>query len=163
MLAEACALLLDAGGPKVFEFDEPRRSGVDDGMEVVSVGVIGAGRLMTPLLSRMLEYDYVDVRVVIDPNPMAPGMMIAQSLGIPTSGAVEDVLTMMTDLDFIFCGDDDPAVRDAILDHMHRTNNRHTMLFNELATRFIMSLTKDARELMQLVPLHPVHRIAEDD
>jgi hypothetical protein len=147
----------------VFEFDDHSRSGVDDGMEVVSVGVIGAGGLMTPLLSRMLEYDYVDVRIVIDPNPMAPGMMIAQSLGIPTSGVVDDILPMMVDLDFIFCGDDDPAVRDAILDHMRRMNNRRTMLFNELATRFIMSLTKDARELMQLVPSHPVHRIADGD
>jgi hypothetical protein len=147
----------------VFEFDDHSRSGVDDGMEVVSVGVIGAGGLMTPLLSRMLEYDYVDVRIVIDPNPMAPGMMIAQSLGIPTSGVVDNILPMMVDLDFIFCGDDDPAVRDAILDHMRRMNNRRTMLFNELATRFIMSLTKDARELMQLVPSHPVHRIADGD
>lgn len=147
----------------MFEFDDHSRSGVDDGMEVVSVGVIGAGGLMTPLLSRMLEYDYVDVRIVIDPNPMAPGMMIAQSLGIPTSGMVDDILPMMVDLDFIFCGDDDPAVRDAILDHMRRMNNRRTMLFNELATRFIMSLTKDARELMQLVPSHPVHRIADGD
>jgi len=111
----------------------------------------------------MLEYDYVDIRIVVDPNPMAPGRMIAESLGIPTSGAVDDILQMMVDLDFIFCGDDDPAVRDAILDHMRRMNNRRTMLFNELATRFIMSLTKDARELMQLVPSHPVHHIGDGD
>jgi len=147
----------------VSEFDDRSRGYVDDGVEVVSVGVIGAGRLMTPLLSRMLEYDYVDVRMVIDWNPMAPGMMIAQSLGIPTSGALADILPMMLDLDFVFCVDDDPAVRDAILDHVRRTNNRRTMLFDELATRFVMSLTKDARELMQLVPSHPVHRVAEGD
>lgn len=145
------------------ELGDRSRGGVDDGVEVVAVGVIGAGGLMTPLLSRMLEYDYVDVRIVIDPNPMAPGRMIAESLGIPTSGAVDDILPMMVDLDFIFCGDGDPAVRDAILDHMRRVNNRRTMLFNELATRFIMSLTKDARELMQLVPSHPVHHIADGD
>lgn len=147
----------------MFEFDDRSRSGVDDGMQVVSIGVIGAGRLMTPLLSRMLEYDYVDVRMVIDSNPMAPGMMIAQALGIPTSGAIDDILPMMVDLDFVFCVDDDPAVRDAIVDHLRHTNNRRTMLFNELATRFIMSLTKDARELMQLVSSQPVHRVAEDD
>lgn len=147
----------------MLEFDDRSRGGVDDGREVVSVGVIGGGRLMTPLLSRMFEYDYVDVRMVIDSNPTAPGMMIAQSLGIPTSGALADILPMMLDLDFVFCVDDDPAVRDAIFDHMRQTNNRRTMLFNELATRFIMSLTKDARELMQLVPSHPVHRVADGD
>lgn len=145
------------------EFDDRSTGGVDVDMEVISVGVIGAGRLITPLLSRMLEYDYVDVRMVIDPNPMAPGRMIAQSLGIPNSATVEDILPMMLDLDFVFCVHDDPAVRDAILDHMRRENNRRTMLFNELATRFIMSLTKDARELMQLVPSRPVHRVAEGD
>ena len=145
------------------EFDDRSTGGVDVDMEVISVGVIGAGRLITPLLSRMLEYDYVDVRMVIDPNPMAPGRMIAQSLGIPNSATVEDILPMMLDLDFVFCVHDDPAVRDAILDHMRRENNRRTMLFNELATRFIMSLTKDARELMQLVPSRPVHRVTEDD
>ena len=145
------------------EFDDRSTGGVDVDMEVISVGVIGAGRLITPLLSRMLEYDYVDVRMVIDPNPMAPGRMIAQSLGIPNSATVEDILPMMLDLDFVFCVHDDPAVRDAILDHMRRENNRRTMLFNELATRFIMSLTKDARELMQLVPSRPVHRVAEAD
>jgi len=145
------------------EFDDRSTGGVDVDMEVISVGVIGAGRLITPLLSRMLEYDYVDVRMVIDPNPMAPGRMIAQSLGIPNSATVEDILPMMLDLDFVFCVHDDPAVRDGILDHMRRENNRRTMLFNELATRFIMSLTKDARELMQLVPSRPVHRVAEGD
>ena len=147
----------------MFEFDDRSRRDVDEVAEVVSVGVIGAGRLITPLLSRMLEYDYVDVRMVIDPNPMAPGRMIAQSLGIPNSGAVEDILPMMLDLDFVFCVDDDPAVRDVIFDHMRRENNRRTMLFDELATRFIMSLTKDARELMQLVPSRAVHRVDEGD
>lgn len=145
------------------EFDDQSGLGIDDGAEVVAVGVIGAGGLMTPLLSRMLEYDYVNIRMVVDPNPMAPGRMIAESLGIPTSSALDDILAMMVDLDFIFCGDDDPAVRDVMLDHLRRTNNRRTMLFNELATRFIMSLTKDARELMQLVPSHPVHHITDGD
>jgi acetaldehyde dehydrogenase (acetylating) len=147
----------------MLEFDDRSRRGVDDGTEMVSVGVIGAGRLMTPLLSRMLEYDYVDVRIVIDPNPLAPGMMIAQSLGVATSREVDDILPLMDELDFVFCVFDDPSVRDAIFDHMRSHNNRRTMLFNELATRFIMSLTKDARELMQLVPSYPVHRVAEGD
>jgi acetaldehyde dehydrogenase (acetylating) len=147
----------------MLEFDDRSRRGVDDGAEMVSVGVIGAGRLMTPLLSRMLEYDYVDVRIVIDPNPLAPGMMIAESLGVPTSGEVEDIFPLMHDLDFVFCVFDDPSVRDSIYDHMRSQNNRRTMLFNELATRFIMSLTKDARELMQLVPSYPVHRVADGD
>ncbi len=147
----------------MLEFDDQSRGGVDDGIEVVCIGVIGAGPRMTPLLSRMLEYDYVDVRMVVDPNPMAPGRMIAQSLGIPTYDAVDDILSMMLDLDFMFCVNDDPAVRDVILDSLRRTNNRRTMLFNELATRFITSLIKDARELMQLVPSHPVHRVGEGD
>ncbi len=133
----------------------------DEELETVKVGVIGAGRRMTPLLSRMLEYDYIEVRVVVDKDETAPGRMIAESLGVPTSGDVQQLLQMTDELDFVFCVNDDDRMRDVLIDHFRRTNNRRTMLFNELATRFIMSLTKDARELMQLIPGYQARRIDE--
>ncbi|GAB4244954.1 MAG: hypothetical protein Kow00129_04680 [Thermoleophilia bacterium] len=120
--------------------------------DYVTVGVVGAGRRMTPLLSRMLEYDYVDVRIVIDSNAFAPGMLIAQSLGVKTSDDLADLFRELPNLDFVFCVHDDEEVKDAIMAEFVRTSNRRTMFLNELATRFIMSLCKDARELMQLAP-----------
>lgn len=128
----------------------------EDTVEVVAVGVIGAGRRMTPLLSRMLEYDYVDVRLVVDTNRAAPGLLIAESLGVPTSQRTEDIFAILDQLDFLFCVNDDEELRDRIIVEFKRADNRHTILLNELATRFIMSLSKDARELMQLVP-RPLH------
>lgn len=124
----------------------------DEHAEIVSVGVIGAGRRMTPLLSRMLEYDYVDVRMVVDASPAAPGVLIAQSLGVPTSTNVHDLFAILGQIDFLFCVNDDPDMRDRVLTEFRRTNNRRTIFLNELASRFITSLTKDARHLMQLVP-----------
>lgn len=125
--------------------------GIEEG-EAVSVGVIGAERRMTPLLSRMLEYDYVDVQLVVDRNPAAPGILIAESLGVPVSQEPQDLLDIIGDLDFVFCIDDDEEFRHRMIDEFRDTNNRHTVLLGELATRLIMSLCKDARELMQLAP-----------
>lgn len=124
----------------------------DEQAEIVTVGVIGAGRRMTPLLSRMLEYDYVDVLMVVDASPAAPGVLIAQSLGVPTSDKVEALFAILDQIDFLFCVNDDQELRDSVLSEFMRTNNRRTKLFDELASRFITSLTKDARHLMQLVP-----------
>lgn len=120
-------------------------------LETVTVAVIGASRPMTPLLSRMLEYDYVDVRLIVDSCLTAPGMLIAQSLGVPTSANVEDVFAVLPELDFLFCIKDD-ELRGRIVAELQRTGNRRTVLMNQLATRFIMSLSKDARELMRLSP-----------
>ncbi|MHB0980425.1 MAG: hypothetical protein ACYC5Q_10220 [Thermoleophilia bacterium] len=133
-------------GDARYEFSGDQRD------ETVTVGVIGAGRRMTPLLSRMLEYDYVDVRMVVDASPTAPGILIAQSLGVETSGKVEDLFAILGEIDFLFCVNDDADLRDLVINEFRRTNNRRTIFLNELASRFITSLTKDARHLMQLVP-----------
>jgi hypothetical protein len=55
-------------------------------------------------------------------------------------------------MDFVFCGDDEPHVRDRLIEEFLRTGNHRTTFLNPLATRFVMSLTKDARELLRFVP-----------
>jgi len=137
----------------LFQHGEGFEAAADEQSEIVTVGVIGAGRRMTPLLSRMLEYDYVDVRMVVD-SPSAPGVLIAQSLGVHTSDKVEELFAILGEIDFLFCVNDDNELKDRVISEFRRTNNRRTMFFNELASRFIISLTKDARHLMQLVPPH---------
>jgi hypothetical protein len=124
----------------------------DADVEVVTVGLIGAGRGITPLLSRMLEYDYVDVLMVIDGNLAAPGLLIAGTMGVPTSHRLDDLLELLPAMDFVFCVDDDPNVRDRLIEEFLHTENHRTTFLNPLATRFIMSLTKDARELLAFVP-----------
>ena len=121
--------------------------------ESIAVGVIGAGSRMTPLLSRMLEYDYVDVRIVVDANPTAPGILIAQSLGVYTTADLDHLFLILDELDFLFCVTDEPGVKDQVISEFRRTNNRRTTFLNELATRFITSLSKDSRHLVQLGPL----------
>ncbi|MHB8867320.1 MAG: hypothetical protein ACYC6T_10030 [Thermoleophilia bacterium] len=138
----------------LFEDGEGFAAAGDEQSEIVTVGVIGAGRRMTPLLSRMLEYDYVDVRMVVDASPSAPGVLIAQSLGVHTSDKVEELFAILGEIDFLFCVNDDNELKDRVISEFRRTNNRRTIFFNELASRFITSLTKDARHLMQLVPPH---------
>jgi hypothetical protein len=124
----------------------------DPDVEVVTVDVIGAGRGITPLLSRLLEYDYVDVLMVVDDNPAAPGMLIAGTMGVSTSQRLDDLLSLLPAMDFVFCGDDHPQVRDRLIEEFLRTGNHRTTFLNPLATRFVMSLTKDARELLGFVP-----------
>ncbi len=121
--------------------------------ESIAVGVIGAGSRMTPLLTRMLEYDYVDVRIVVDANPTAPGILIAQSLGVHTTADLDHLFLILDELDFLFCVTDEPGVKDQVISEFTRTNNRRTTFLNELATRFITSLSKDSRHLVQLGPL----------
>jgi hypothetical protein len=124
----------------------------DPDVEVVTVGLVGAGRGITPLLSRLLEYDYVDVLMVVDDNPAAPGMLIAGTMGVSTSQQLDDLLAILPAMDFVFCGDDHSHVRDRLIEEFLRTGNHRTTFLNPLATRFVMSLTKDARELLRFVP-----------
>lgn len=132
----------------------------DDAAErdTVTVGVIGAGRRITPLLSRMLEYDYVDVLIVVDPDPVAPGVLIAQSLGVDTSVDPENLFRILGEIDFLFCVNDDAELRERVTAEFRRTGNTRTVLLNELATRFITSLSKDSRHLVELLPPGAVHR-----
>jgi hypothetical protein len=126
--------------------------------DTVTVGVIGAGRRITPLLSRMLEYDYVDVLIVVDPDPVAPGVLIAQSLGVDTSVDPENLFSILGEIDFLFCVNDDADLRERVIAEFRRTGNTRTVLLNELATRFITSLSKDSRHLVELLPPGAVHR-----
>jgi hypothetical protein len=136
----------------VFDRDFISGQGADADVETVTVGLIGAGRGITPLLSRLLEYDYIDVLMVIDGNPAAPGMLIASTMGVPTSDDMDDLLRLLPAMDFVFCIDDDPDVRDRLIEEFLHTGNHRTTFLNPLATRFIMSLTKDARTLLGFVP-----------
>ncbi len=147
----------------LFEDGEGYEAASGEQSEIVTVGVIGAGRRMTPLLSRMLEYDYVDVRMVVDASPSAPGVLIAQSLGVHTSDKVEELFAILGEIDFLFCVNDDDELKDRVISEFRRTDNRRTIFFNELASRFITSLTKDARHLMQLVPPHAWGPGGQDD
>jgi acetaldehyde dehydrogenase (acetylating) len=122
------------------------------------VGVIGAGQRITPLLSRMLEYEYVDVRMVVDPDPGAPGVLIAQSLGVTTTADPESLFKILDGIDFLFCVEDDADLRMRVISEFRRANNTRTVLLNELATRFITSLSKDSRHLVELLPPGAVHR-----
>ena len=67
---------------------------------------------------------------------------------------MEELFAILGEIDFLFCVNDDNELKDRVISEFRRTNNRRTMFFNELASRFIISLTKDARHLMQLVPPH---------
>jgi hypothetical protein len=89
---------------------------------------------------------------VVDASPAAPGVLIAQSLGVHTTHRVEDLFAILGEIDFLFCVNDDDDLKDRVINEFRRTNNRRTIFFNELASRFITSLTKDARHLIQLVP-----------
>ena len=115
--------------------------------------MIGAGRGVTPLLSRMLEYDYIDVLMVIDGNPAAPGMLIASTMGVPhrttgrpPAGAARAGLRVLRRRR--------PGRARPLIDELLHTANHRTTFLNPLATRFIMSLTKDARKLLGSFPAH---------
>jgi hypothetical protein len=73
-------------------------------------------------------------------------------MGVSTSQHLDDLLALLPSLDFVFCGDDHPHVRDRLIEEFLRTGNHRTTFLNPLATRFVMSLTKDARELLRFVP-----------
>ena len=110
-------------------------------MDMIRVGVVGAGETGTPFLRQLLAADFVEVVGVADLDRDAPGMTLAREHGRPTTLDFMDLVDLGAGVDILIDVTGVPEVRDGMRLHMQETGNRHTIIMHEQIAVLMMSLS----------------------
>ncbi len=121
--------------------------------EVITVGIIGAGRSGTPIIKELLKHNYVKIVSIVDLNPEAEGMKIGKARGIHTATNAQDLINLGEKVDLVFNLAGDPNLRRQLADAYQKSSNKHTIIVHETIARLIVTLVL---KLDKLVPsFHP--------
>jgi len=80
---------------------------------VLNTGIVGAGQAGTSLLKLLLHSENMRVDFIVDNNPGAPGILLAQQNNVPTFMSIEDALSDR-DCDIVFEMTGIPAVMEKL-------------------------------------------------
>jgi len=109
--------------------------------ERIRLALVGAGATGSPLLELLLGHNHiVDVVMVVDSRPDAPGMAVARAHGIPTAEDITQVMRLKEKVDLIVDVTGDPGVKTALRLQLQLQNNRHTVIMHEKIVLLILSL-----------------------
>ncbi len=110
--------------------------------EQMRVVFVGAGATGTPLLEVLLARGIVDVIMVCDLRPDAPGMELARASGVPTTQDLTEVMRLGEPVDLVFDMTGDPGVRTALRLQLQLQNNRHTVIVHEKIALLALALSQ---------------------
>lgn len=112
------------------------------GIEFIKIGVIGGGKTGTPLIQKLLEYDFIKLIGVADVSLEAPGVLLAKDKDIFITQDYMEIANMDKKVDIIIDVSGDKEVREKIRIHFNETFNHHTILMPELIVVLMMSMAK---------------------
>ncbi|WJQ83955.1 sigma 54-interacting transcriptional regulator [Brevibacillus brevis] len=107
--------------------------------------IVGAGRGGTALLRMLNQMDRLQVVAVVDQRPDAPGILLAQSLGIPVSQDYQPYLD--EDLDVILEATGDLGE----YEHLRQLKKDKTVLIPGTFTRIVMKLIRERDKLIAVL------------
>jgi len=112
-------------------------------MQKIRIGLIGAGETGTPLLTQLLNADFVEVVGVADLNDEMPGIQLARARGIKTTNDFMDIASLGNNLDVLIDVTGVPAVREKLRTYFHDSGNHHTIIMHEMIAILMMSLSQN--------------------
>lgn len=112
-------------------------------MQKIRIGLIGAGETGTPLLTQLLNADFVEVVGVADLNDDMPGIQLARKHGIKTTNDFMDIARLGNNLDILIDVTGVPAVREKLRTFFHDSGNHHTIIMHEMIAILMMSLSQN--------------------
>ena len=112
-------------------------------MQKIRIGLIGAGETGTPLLTQLLNADFVEVVGVADLNNEMPGIQLARARGIKTTNDFMDIAQLGNNLDILIDVTGVPAVREKLRTFFHDSGNHHTIIMHEMIAILMMSLSQN--------------------
>ncbi|MFI8712856.1 sigma 54-interacting transcriptional regulator [Brevibacillus brevis] len=107
--------------------------------------IVGAGRGGTALLRMLNQMDRLQVVAVVDQRPDAPGILLAQSLGIPVDQDYQPYLD--EDLDVILEATGDLGE----YEHLRQLKKDKTVLIPGTFTRIVMKLIRERDKLIAVL------------
>lgn len=112
-------------------------------MQKIRIGLIGAGETGTPLLTQLLNAEFVEVVGVADLNNEMPGIQLARARGIKTTNDFMDIAQLGNNLDILIDVTGVPAVREKLRTFFHDSGNHHTIIMHEMIAILMMSLSQN--------------------
>jgi predicted homoserine dehydrogenase-like protein len=106
----------------------------------ISIAVIGAGRTGSPLLSELLQYDYIQVLGVADLDPESTGMTLARERQIPCFLDPLEMVEAVGEVDILVEVSGDRELKAKIKQRYETTGNRHTIILHDLVARLVISV-----------------------
>ncbi|MBM7577533.1 sigma 54-interacting transcriptional regulator [Jeotgalibacillus terrae] len=104
--------------------------------------IVGAGRGGVALLQVMAESDAFQVYAVVDHDPQAPGLILAQSMGIQTGQHWEKFLSIETDIIIDVTGDEET------FNHLREARSKRTVLIPGSVASLIFQLLTEKESLI---------------
>ncbi|SBS27244.1 Acetaldehyde dehydrogenase [Marinomonas aquimarina] len=104
------------------------------------IAVIGGGNAGLELLDRLFKAEFVDIIGVADPNPQAPGILLAKEHDILVTMDMYDLLVDSSQIDILIDVTGIKEVRDALRTHMQESGNQHTVIMHERISALLISL-----------------------
>jgi glyceraldehyde-3-phosphate dehydrogenase/erythrose-4-phosphate dehydrogenase len=108
----------------------------------INIGIIGAGQTGTPMLKMLAESEFVNLIGIADVDNNAPGMVFAREKCISTTNDFMDLAKKDTDIDIIIELTGVKDVKKQLRDYFQQTENRHTVIMQELVAILLMSLAQ---------------------
>lgn len=102
-----------------------------------NVLVVGAGAGGTAILQLLLQLDYMNVTGIVDPNPEAPGIRIAEENGIPHGADWRPLIT--NDLHMIF----DVTGEQGVFGELLKARPAHAVLIPGTIAKLLVSLLEE--------------------
>ncbi|SEJ19129.1 PAS domain S-box-containing protein [Bhargavaea ginsengi] len=102
-----------------------------------NVLVVGAGAGGTAILQLLLHLDYMNVTGIVDPNPEAPGILIAEENGIPHGADWRPLIT--NDLHMIF----DVTGEQGVFGELLKARPAHAVLIPGTIAKLLVSLLEE--------------------
>jgi predicted homoserine dehydrogenase-like protein len=112
-------------------------------MQKIRIGLIGAGETGTPLLTQLLDADFIEVVGVADLCNDMPGMRVAQARGIKTTNDFMDIAKLGNNCDILIDVTGVQAVREKLRSYFQESGNHHTILMHEMIAILMMSLSQN--------------------
>jgi two-component system NtrC family sensor kinase len=114
----------------------------------LKIGIVGGGKGCQKVLQQtargLRNRQRINIIGVADPDPQAPGMVVAKELGIPTFGEYGSLLEEAPDLILELTGD--PQVRESII----QQKPAHTEIIDHIQSRLFWELFKKEEDRLRL-------------
>lgn len=110
--------------------------------EKISIGIIGAGQTGTPLIKKLAEADFINIAGIADLDMEAPGIVYAKEKGIKITTDFMELAKEGENIDIIIEVTGLAEVKKQLRDYYQQTENRHTVIMQELVAILLMSLAQ---------------------
>ena len=117
--------------------------------QALQIGIIGAGRGGSKILELFSESDHAQIAYIVDTNSLAPGILTAKKLDIPTFSSVDEAMAAKIRVRYIYEVTRSPQVSAQLSEAIKGTETE--LITHEMSFLLIAALEEKERSMYQQV------------